>query len=416
VQKVNVINVKIDFTQGYCQTQGISVVTGDYASTKVKFTFDESAENGILMFEMKNPRDELVYADEIVNNEVVLVGQVDVKDDNGYIKYLDDNDTVYWYDSANNVLYNSNYEEVTGVELDTLTKQTQIASLFGEEGDYTFEVSLYKENSKLTSVCDYITANKEQVIVDGEKTQESITILDNLLNDLSGKIVETNNLNINAVKEGRITTVTITHKDGTTSDVSLEDGKSIEYRWEGTSLGIRQEGQSEYQYENLKGDKGEAGAIKMQIVAELPETGQDDTIYLVPLEEPESQENRYAEYVWINGEWELLGKIGIEVDLTDYYTKTETNNLLATKQALITNDNKLSASLVSGLSSVATSGSYNDLSNTPDLSVYELSSNKVTSLSSASTDTQYPSAKCVYDLIGNLETILTTLDVGGGAS
>jgi len=413
---VNVINVKIDFTQGYCQTQGISVVTGDYASTKVKFTFDESAENGILMFEMKNPRDELVYADEIVNNEVVLVGQVDVKDDNGYIKYLDDNDTVYWYDSANNVLYNSNYEEVTGVELDTLTKQTQIASLFGEEGDYTFEVSLYKENSKLTSVCDYITANKEQVIVDGEKTQESITILDNLLNDLSGKIVETNNLNINAVKEGRITTVTITHKDGTTSDVSLEDGKSIEYRWEGTSLGIRQEGQSEYQYENLKGDKGEAGAIKMQIVAELPETGQDDTIYLVPLEEPESQENRYAEYVWINGEWELLGKIGIEVDLTDYYTKTETNNLLATKQALITNDNKLSASLVSGLSSVATSGSYNDLSNTPDLSVYELSSNKVTSLSSASTDTQYPSAKCVYDLIGNLETILTTLDVGGGAS
>ena len=98
-----------------------------------------------------------------------------------------------------------------------------------------------------------------------------------------------------------------------------------------------------------------------------------------------------------------------------YYTG-KVKGQLATKQPLINNDNKLSASLVSGLSSVATSGSYNDLSNKPDLSIYEVTSNKTTTLSSASTDTQYPSAKCVYDIIGNLETILTTLDVGGGAS
>ena len=77
--------------------------------------------------------------------------------------------------------------------------------------------------------------------------------------------------------------------------------------------------------------KGEPGAIKMIIVNELPTTGDKDTIYLVPLAIPESQENRYAEYVYINGNWELLGKIGIQVDLTDYYTKTETNNLLNTK-------------------------------------------------------------------------------------
>lgn len=44
----------------------------------------------------------------------------------------------------------------------------------------------------------------------------------------------------------------------------------------------------------------------------------------------------------------------------------------------------------------------------------EKTSNKVTSLSSSSTDTQYPSAKCVYDLIGNIETILTTLTTGNG--
>ena len=44
-----------------------------------------------------------------------------------------------------------------------------------------------------------------------------------------------------------------------------------------------------------------------------------------------------------------------------------------------------------------------------DISGKEDTGNKVTSLSSASTDTQYPSAKCVYDIIGNIETLLAAL-------
>lgn len=44
----------------------------------------------------------------------------------------------------------------------------------------------------------------------------------------------------------------------------------------------------------------------------------------------------------------------------------------------------------------------------------ELSSNKVTSLSNLSTDTEYPSAKCVYDLVGDIESLLTNLNTGGG--
>ena len=41
-----------------------------------------------------------------------------------------------------------------------------------------------------------------------------------------------------------------------------------------------------------------------------------------------------------------------------------------------------------------------------DISGKEDTINKVTSVSSTSTDTEYPSAKCVYDLIGDLETLL----------
>lgn len=44
-----------------------------------------------------------------------------------------------------------------------------------------------------------------------------------------------------------------------------------------------------------------------------------------------------------------------------------------------------------------------------DISGKENTSNKVTSLSSSSTDTQYPSAKCVYDLVGDIETILASI-------
>ena len=42
-------------------------------------------------------------------------------------------------------------------------------------------------------------------------------------------------------------------------------------------------------------------------------------------------------------------------------------------------------------------------------SSFESQTNKVTSLSSLSTDTEYPSAKCVYDLIGDIETLLAAI-------
>lgn len=44
-----------------------------------------------------------------------------------------------------------------------------------------------------------------------------------------------------------------------------------------------------------------------------------------------------------------------------------------------------------------------------DISGKEDKSNKVTSLSAESTDQQYPSAKCVYDMIGNVEALLVEL-------
>lgn len=40
------------------------------------------------------------------------------------------------------------------------------------------------------------------------------------------------------------------------------------------------------------------------------------------------------------------------------------------------------------------------------IAAMQTTSNLVTSISSSSTDVQYPSAKCVYDIVGNIETVL----------
>ena len=131
------------------------------------------------------------------------------------------------------------------------------------------------------------------------------------------------NINIDGSKTGKITTITITYKDGTTKELQLEDGKSIEYNWQGTQLGIRQEGQSEYVYVDLKGEKGDAGSIKFIIVETLPSENIDESaIYLTPSENPDLK-NYYDEWIWVVDRFEPLGETQIEVDLTDYVQFTD---------------------------------------------------------------------------------------------
>ena len=44
-----------------------------------------------------------------------------------------------------------------------------------------------------------------------------------------------------------------------------------------------------------------------------------------------------------------------------------------------------------------------------NLALKETASNKVTAIDSSSTDAQYPSAKCVYDLVGDVETLINSI-------
>ena len=61
------------------------------------------------------------------------------------------------------------------------------------------------------------------------------------------------------------------------------------------------------------------------------------------------------------------------------------------------------------LAPYATTASLSAYATTDSLSAYEEKSNKVTAIDSSSTDTQYPTAKCVYDLIGDVESLINAI-------
>lgn len=64
------------------------------------------------------------------------------------------------------------------------------------------------------------------------------------------------------------------------------------------------------------------------MVQALPtENISDTTIYLVPSGES-AEGNIYTEWIHVSGTWELLGSMSSTVDLSDYYTKEETDVLI----------------------------------------------------------------------------------------
>lgn len=197
------------------------------------------------------------------------------------------------------------------------------------------------------------------------------------------------NLDIEAEKEDKITTITITKKDGTKETHEILDGIDG--------------------YTPIKGTDYWTNQDKEEIIADV-------NLILKP--ELDKKQNTLIAGSNITIENDVIsatggGPIATEIDPTvPSYVKNIT-------QQDITNWNNKSDF----------SGNYNDLSNKPtipvvptnisafnndvgyltqhqDITGKEDKTNKVTSISSSSTDTQYPTAKCVYDLIGNIESLL----------
>ena len=168
------------------------------------------------------------------------------------------------------------------------------------EGINEDEIPIFVSKQFYLSCEKYINAIIEQI----DEPEKWINIANTKLNQVD-------NLDIDL--EDNI--ITITKKDGTTKSENVK---------------------------GPKGEKGEPGAIKMQFLNELPETGYDDTLYFIPAKEP-TEDNLYDEYAWVNNDWEYLGTPKVVIDLTDYLKKSEIDEkgIVITKEDATTETVKL---------------------------------------------------------------------------
>lgn len=280
---MNEINVDVLFKSNYAEIKGFKTwpkaVSGDYNSTKMVFNFDR--EDGTKVLEIKNPlTDEVVYKDTIRNNESVLVGYTEVLDENNYVKYTDNEENIYWYDKEHNVVYDSEYQE-SQVEIETLIKvKGEAATIFANEGDYICEISLYGNDSKLSVLSFILPVGAESIkdddteaiiykpvfdslinTVNGkiEEIDEALIDVNNAIDDVNDAIEEVNNLDLDVNKVEKETTVELTKKDGTTKEVKIYDGVSLQFMWQGTSLGVKTDDMQDYVFVNLQGVQGVPG-------------------------------------------------------------------------------------------------------------------------------------------------------------
>lgn len=101
------------------------------------------------------------------------------------------------------------------------------------------------------------------------------------LNAMDEALTEVNNLDIDVSKTGKVVTIDITKKDGTQKQEEVRDGYDIEYDWQGTSLGVKLENEQEYEYVDLKGDRGDSYVITPQdynAIAGIVETNIQPTL------------------------------------------------------------------------------------------------------------------------------------------
>ena len=91
-----------------------------------------------------------------------------------------------------------------------------------------------------------------------------------------------------------------------------------------------------FAFTNLKGDKGDTGTslISVQVVENLPASGDTGTLYFVPNNSGQSQ-NAYDEYIYCNNAWEKLGEATI--DLSNYIQKSNTTGLVKNDGTIDTN-------------------------------------------------------------------------------
>lgn len=217
----------------------------------------------------------------------------------------DHNSTLFkfTFDQTGRYVFKLLYPDGTIYVQDITDNQLKLTKgVLNQEGNYKFEISLYGEDNRLTTARIKEFPVRLELVSTDEPLQadDRLPILDNLIEE-TNKVVE-------AAKNGELDGATFTPSVSDTGDLSWTNDK----------------GKENPPTVNIAGPPGAPGAVKMQVVDTLPDVGETDTIYLLKKDKP-GEQNLYDEYVYAETTgWEHIGDTS--VDLTDYYTKEETDN------------------------------------------------------------------------------------------
>lgn len=224
---MNRIDVDVSFSKGILEFPNkiIDLVTGDYNSTKMIFNFD--IEEGIKIFEMKNPDGLTVFSEVISNNEILLGGKTSITTihENKIYKKYTLNENIYWYQEEESKLYDSSWNEISSFNINDYTNELQDCSIFNMSGEYIFEIHLTGVSSRLTSLFGALEVREEQVLIDDTIVAQYLPVFDSLIQIINTAINQVNNLNIEVKKQNKVTKVTLTKKDGQQEIVEINDGE-----------------------------------------------------------------------------------------------------------------------------------------------------------------------------------------------
>ena len=375
---------------------------GEYNIHEVEFVFDEAYE-GLIKKAVFSAGDSN-YLVAIIDNKCTIPYEVLEKNETitiGVFAYELESDELKLryspapcYVNINEGSYKENYDNYNVPAPDVVEQ---------------LESEINAKQDELVSGTNIKTINNESILGEGNidiqggatyEAGENIIITDNIISAIDTKYTAGTNVSIS---NANVISATDTIYDDTqvkTDITNLQNNKADKTEIPDVSNFITKsvddltnyyKKTETYTQTEVNSLIGAISTINILVVQALPtEDISTTTIYLVP-KQTALTNNVYDEYIYVSNAWEKIGDT--QIDLSNYIQKSLTSGLVKNDGTIDTN-------------------SY--LTQHQDISGKEDISNKVTSISSGSTDTQYPSAKCVYDIVGDIETLLTTITTGTG--
>lgn len=392
----------------------------------INFSFPESLMNANKKIVFIT--DDGNYWDLITNNSYKITNAVSkYKNVSVYVWLVDEQNDIDFRSKIWNVSFNKNEEPD-----DIVPTEEEISG---------FDTMITQLNQGL----EELDEEKIKLRREYEKVEEG-------LEDLDEALIQVNNVDIDASKTGNVATITITNKEGTEKPVQISDGTDYvitQEDYQAIANVVEQDIADEIpkKISDLENDSGFIDNTVNNLTNYTLKTNTgslidleiNSTTYVITLRLKDVDGNVIStdtvdlplESVVVGGSYDSVNKKIVLTLENDNTVDILVGDLIAGLQTEITNNNKLASDLVddtnSGNKFVTTSekqtwnGKYNkpvggipktDLSSAvqtslgkadsalqehQDISGKEDKTNKVTSIDDESTDTQYPSAKLLYD-------------------